>query len=83
MADLGSLWKVEFSVSMHDCEYACPIVEGSMMVWGKDIFTVLEKAREKIETFGYDVVVINGAHNIDRIKEEGDAIRKNESRELI
>ena len=55
------LWSVEFNLCMNDVESSVPSIDGEMLVRGKDIFEVLEKAREQLKKFGFDHFAIHGA----------------------
>ena len=71
MAAQEEIWAVDFSLEMEDITEGCPDLTGTLFVWGHDIFDVLEKAREKLKSFGFDRIVIKGARNAEnREKEE-------------
>ena len=59
---MGELWTVEFSLTMINFDDCTPSVDGEMLVRGTDIFDVLEKAKNRLNTFGFDHVVIHGAN---------------------
>lgn len=59
---MDELWTVEFGLLMRDVvDSDTPSVDGEMLVRGYDIFDVLEKAKKRLEGFGYDGVIIHGA----------------------
>lgn len=59
---MSELWTVEFSLMMKDLEICTPSVDGELLVRGTDIFDVLAKARERLNTFGFDHMTIHGAN---------------------
>ena len=59
---MSELWTVEFSLMMEDvAESNTPSVDGEMLVRGHDIFDVLERAKDRLNKFGYDGFFIHGA----------------------
>ena len=58
---MSELWTVEFSLMMQDVGSSTPSVDGEMLVRGHDIFDVLEKAKDRLDKFNYDGVIIHGA----------------------
>ena len=58
---MSELWTVEFSLIMRDYGDCTPSIDGEMLVRGHDIFDVLEKAKDRLNTFGFDHVNIHGA----------------------
>lgn len=72
---MDELWAVEFSLMMRDViSNDNPSIDGEILVRGRDIFDVLEKAKKKLSTFGYDCLVIHGASrsNFEKTKGETD-----------
>lgn len=61
---MSELWLVEFSLVMKDIteKTSTPGIDGEVIVRGYDIFDVLDKARSKLNTFGFDDVIIHSAH---------------------
>lgn len=47
-------WAVDFSAEMNNYEADCPGINGILYVRATDIFDALEKARKRIESFGFD-----------------------------
>lgn len=67
---MNELWTVEFSLLMRDVTTSdTPSVDGEMLVWGHDVFDVLEKAKQRLAGFGYDNVVIHGTNRCGFDKE--------------
>ena len=64
------MWAVDFSLEMEDVTEGCPVLTGTLCVWGHDIFNVLEKATEKLKSFGFDRIIITGAHDSKDDKKE-------------
>lgn len=65
-----NLWRVGFVAEMKNFEKICPVMIGELHVWGDNIFEVLEFAREKLNSFGFDKITINGAHKLEKEVEE-------------
>lgn len=59
---MDELWAVEFNLSMRDIDSYTPSVDGEIVVRGTDIFDVLEKAKGRLNMFGFDYLVIHGAN---------------------
>ena len=58
---MDELWEVEFHVSMENLGCPTPGLDGELIVRGTDIFDVLEKAKARISSFGFDHMTINCA----------------------
>ena len=68
---MSELWSVEFSLVMQDVvDSDTPSIDGEMLVRGRDIFEVLEKATNKLSSFGYDGFIIHGANRNNFEKNE-------------
>ena len=67
---MSELWLVEFRLVMKDIKETCtPCIDGEVVVRGYDIFDVLDKARSKLNTFGFDDVIIHSGYNKKGAKE--------------
>lgn len=53
-------WLVEFTAHNMDLE-EFPFLTGKICVYARDIFEALNKAKEKVSTFGFDDFVIEKA----------------------
>ena len=70
---MNELWAVEFSLMMRDViGNDTPSIDGEILVRGRDIFVVLEKAKNRLKTFGYDGLIIHGASRSDLEKTKGE-----------
>ena len=70
---LNELWAVEFSLMMQDVVVNdTPSIDGEILVRGNSIFNVLEKAKNKLRTFGYDRLIIHGASRSNFEKTKGE-----------
>lgn len=70
---MSELWTVEFSLIMQDVtDSDTPSIDGEMLVRGRDIFEVLEKATNKLSAFGYDGQIIHGANRSNFEKTKGE-----------
>ena len=75
---MDELWEVEFSLMMKLVEHCTPSLDGELLVRGTDIFDVLDKAKDKLNTFGFDFVTIHGANRcgLERKNEKEDKERE-------
>ena len=59
---MDELWIVKFCLMMRDVGHCTPSLDGELFVRGADIFDVLDKAKNKLNTFGFDHVIVHGAN---------------------
>ena len=60
---MSELWAVEFSLVMGEVlGNDIPSIDGEMVIRGTDIFDVLQKATDRLNTFGFNNVIIHGAN---------------------